>query len=129
MKLCSLELASLTDGGMKDYFGAVREREKAYARLLKDYPCLRLFLTRAKRETDPQAKEACRESMAGFSSLEEELKARMDYSRFRPEADPEKVSAMVEHTIEALTAEEPGPEAFIRELSGYLDMLERLCCK
>ena len=134
VKLCCLELASLREGEKKDYFEALREREKAFLGLLKAYPGIRLFLARAKRETDPQAREACRESMESYRLLEADIRERMDYSRFVPGADPEKISAILEYTNEALAAEatpeaEAGTAMLRDKLSGYLDMLEGLCCR
>ena len=132
VKLYSLELADVLSSDMNDYFSLVREREKAVCGILKTYPAMELFLLRAGREDHPEAAEATRESVETLKQLNEKLLAKADFSHFKKEAEPVRIKAMVEYTIQSLLTSELArgtysPDALFSEIRKYLEMLEKLC--
>ncbi|MCI6553285.1 MAG: TetR/AcrR family transcriptional regulator [Lachnospiraceae bacterium] len=134
VRFMTLELSGCTVGGEDDFFALVQRIENAKLQILKNYPYMQLFIDSVRQEGAPEAVSATEEKRDALAGVREAILERADLSRFRPEADPDKLSRMIEYILQGVMAENfrSGsfqPHRMYEEIGGYLLMLKRLAYK
>ncbi len=116
VKYIILELSTVMDEDVKDFFEIVKQIEFTKMRITKNYPYMMQFIERASRETDQDVIE---HNKADYDIITEKF-----HSLF-------KNGEIVQYTIAGIEKDksmkgETDPEATYREIRNYLDFMKNL---
>lgn len=130
-RFMSLELSTCVNKEEDDFFVLIEKMESAKMQVLKNYPYMQLFLDSTASENVKEALLATEERKDMLAQAREEILSRADYSRFRREADAEKIKSMIDYTVRGLMEEHflSGsfhPDMMNEEIRAYLRMLKKL---
>ncbi len=128
VKYMLLELSTVVDESVTDYFEMVRQIEQARTRVRKNYPYLSDFLKAAEYESDETmvqktaaARQIYRERMDGL------LKGA-EIENIPDRARRERIKKMLAYSIEGIAREKRGADsdAVFREIKAYIDLVRDL---
>lgn len=130
-RFMSMEIKAAVDTEETDFFVLHRQIETGRLQVLKNYPCMQLFLERCEKEDVKEALLSVEEKKKELSSLYEALEAQADFSAYPKEISAEKLRHILQYTLRNLMEEKflTGSfqaELFYEESVSYLDFLEML---
>lgn len=124
-----LELSSVANGKETNYFEIYKQVESAKLAVLKNYPCMQLFLNSVMAENQDEISLEIAQKRYDYQEFYKGIFERADYSRFIPVVDVEKMDKIIEYTIKGLMSEFDEPEKLTKEIIAYLEMLKRVCTR
>ncbi len=129
-----LEMSTGVDRRETDYFTLLNEVEVSKLKASKNYPYMQQFLNSLYQEEDPEAQEATKDQRASLTDHYSKMMDRADTSRFRPEADVNRIGRMIHITLSGLMSESIRrgsyqPELFYTEAKQYLGMIHNMTYK
>lgn len=131
VKYTMLELSTGVVKNETDYFELIWQMRTAQLQVMRTYPYMLLFLNESKREDVSEALAATGEKRSVLTNQYEQIIRRTDLAKFKKEVDVEKLTRMIEFTVdgllmEAFTNGTFQPELFGGEIRQYLDMTRKL---
>lgn len=131
VKYIILELSTVMDEDVKDFFEIVKQIEFTKMRITKNYPYMMQFIERASRETDQDVIE---HNKADYDIITEKFHSLFkngEIANVEEKANREKIKKMVQYTIAGIEKDksmkgETDPEATYREIRNYLDFMKNL---
>lgn len=131
VKYLMLELSTGVSKGETDYFDLVRQIREAELQVMYNYPYMLQFLNESKKENVSEALMATEDKRGVLPHQYNQLMRRADLSHFKPETDIEKLTKMIELTVQGLMTErfvngDFQPELFGEEIDKYLIMLKKM---
>lgn len=131
VRFMNLELRTYVDSKETDLFEILKQVEFARMHVLKGYPRMQQFLSRASRETDEEAFAVIEDKKIALEETYRTIYSQIDYSTLPAGVDGEKLRKMMEFTIKGLMEEEFlkeefQPEELYQEICAYLDMEKKL---
>lgn len=132
VKYLTLELSTGVSRGAADYFELMHQIRSSELQVMRNYPYMLQFLKESKKEDVSEALLAIEDKRGVLSHQYNQIMRRADLSKFKPEADVERVTRMIELTVNGLMTEQFvnesfQPELFLEEIEKYLTMLKKLC--
>lgn len=129
-----LEISTSVDRRETDYFTLLNEMEAAKLKASKNYPYMQQFLNSIYEEEEAEALEATKEQRDSLTGTYRKQMDRADTSRFRPEADVNRIGRMIHITLSGLMSESIRrgsyqPELFYTEAKQYLGMINTISYK
>lgn len=126
-----LELSACGGKDGDDFFELWKRMEGAKLLVLKNYPYMQEFIDSTRYEDVKEALYATEMKKGALEAVREEILSHADLSRFRPEADVERVKIMLEHTIRGILSESfrEGtfqPNIMQSEINAYLQMMKEI---
>lgn len=127
-----LELSTGVSAKETDYFELLLQIKRAQLKAMKNYPHMLRFLNRSRVESAGEALTETEDKRALLPGHYGEIMGRADLSRFKKGADVEKISKVLEFTMDGIMEEQIGsgafqPEAYYEEVKQYLSMLKKIC--
>ncbi len=134
VRFMKLELTTGVDASERDYFEIRKQIEFCKMQILKNYPYMQQFLDRSKTEDVKEALLAIENQRKELSELYGNILGRADREKFKDGVDYSKLDAMINYTIRGIMTERFfeasfHPEMLHEEVSGYLDMLQKISYK
>ncbi len=132
VKYEQLEISTTVGRGETDYFRMREQLLRARVSCMRGYPWLMLFLDRADREENEEARDAIRTQVIAHAQQLRELLERSDTSQFRPEADRHLVDRILSDTFRAILEDtlrrrEDVPDSCLQACGEVLSMMQKLC--
>lgn len=126
-----LELSACGGKDGDDFFELWKRMEGAKLLVLKNYPYMQEFIDRTRYEDVKEALYAIEPKKNTLEEQREEILSHADLSRFRPEADVERIKRMLNCTIKGLLNEsfQEGtfhPNMLQAEINEYLQMMKKM---
>lgn len=133
-RFMKLELTTGVLSSADDYFEIRKQIEFAKMQVLRNYPCMQLFLERCACEDVNEALMATERQRSVLSDVYAVLKNQADRSRFSPDVSYEKLDTMLDYTISGLMNAHFRdasfqPEMLYEETASYLEMMKRITYK
>ena len=129
VKYIILELSTVMDEDVKDYFEIVKQIEFTKMRITKNYPHMMMFMEQAMKETDAEVLEHIAEDRRIILERFTSLLKDSEIAGVDDKSQKEKIKKMVQYTVAGITREnglETDPEATFREIRNYLDFMRGL---
>lgn len=132
VKYLSLELSTGVSRGAADYFELLGQIQACELKAVRSYPYMLQFLKESRKENVSEALLAVEDKRGALSHQYGQIMRRAELEKFRPGVDVERLTKMIELTVDGLMTEQfvSGgfqPELFLEEVGSYLDMLKKLC--
>ena len=126
-----LELSTTVSKGETDYFELVWQIWQAQLQVMHNYPYMLLFLNESKKEDVSEALVATEEKRGVLSHQLGQIMRRADITQFKQGIDIDKLTKMMQYTLNGLLEEQfyAGafqPELFGEEVKGYLGLLKKM---
>lgn len=134
VRFMSLELKAAVDDKETNFFALLKQIETGKLQVLKNYPCMQLFLDKCSTENTKEALLAIEEKKNELTGLYESFDARADLGRLSADSDPVKLRNILRYTLKNLTEERFLTGSFQAELLyeesiAYIAFLEKLSGK
>lgn len=134
VKYMTLELSNLVNFGETDYFQVRKQMEYSKLQVMKNYPYMQMFLSRALLEEGTDFDASIKEKIIAYGETNSTMLGKVDTSLFKDNVDLVKLYKIVELTIEGLMKEafrssNPSPDALYKETVTYFDLLKGLTYK
>lgn len=134
IRFMALELSTGVSRDEDDYFALFRQMEAAKLQVLKNYPYMQQFIDSTEYENVKEALLATEEKKYTLREARENIIKRADLSRFCPGADVEKLTSILNYTIQGIMKKSFfeasfQPEMIYEEINSYLDMMKTLSYK
>ena len=131
VRYMTLELKTAVDVKETDPFEILKQVEQARMQVMKGYPYMQQFLTRAVSEDVGEALAAVAKLKEDFAETNAKIRARMDFSGLPSGVDGDCLIQMLEFTRQGLENESvrmasPRPDTLYREIIYRIDMLRTL---
>ena len=131
VRFMSLELKAAVDDNETDFFALHKQIEAGKLQVLKNYPCMQLFLEKCNTENIKEALLAVEEKKNELSALYESFDARTDFSPLPADADTVKLRNILRYTLKNLMEEcfltgSFRAELLYEENIAYIAFLEKL---
>lgn len=131
VRFMSMELKAAVDAEEHNFFTLQKQLEAGRLQVLKNYPCMQLFLEKCNTENTKEAIEAIEEKKKEFADLYEAFGAQADFSLLPSGTDTEKLQNMLRYTLKNLMEEHFLSGSFQVELLyqeniAYITFLEKL---
>ena len=131
VRFMSLELKAAVDDKESNFFTLQKQIESGKLQVLKNYPCMQLFLEKCNTENTKEALLAIEEKKNELTGLYESFDAQADLSRLSADTDPEKLRNILRYTLKNLMEERFLTGSFQAELLyeesvAYIAFLEKL---
>lgn len=131
VRFMSLELKAAVDDKETNFFTLQKQIEAGKLQVLKNYPCMQLFLEKCNTENTKEALLAIEEKKNEFTGLYESFDARADLDRLSADTDPEKLRNILRYTLKNLMEERFLTGSFQAELLyeeniAYIAFIEKL---
>lgn len=131
VRFMSLELKAAVDDKETNFFTLQKQIEAGKLQVLKNYPCMQLFLEKCNTENTKEALLAIEEKKNEFTGLYESFDARADLGRLSADTDPEKLRNILRYTLKNLMEERFLTGSFQAELLyeeniAYIAFIEKL---
>lgn len=132
VRFMSLELKAAVDDKETNFFALQKQIENGKLQVLKNYPCMQLFLEKCNTENTKEALLAIEEKKNEFTALYESFDAQADFGRLSADMDPAKLRNILRYTLKNLMEERFLTDSFQAELLyeesiAYIAFLEKLC--
>jgi AcrR family transcriptional regulator len=134
VRYMKMETANAADTKETDYFAILKNLETAKLAVMKKFPYMQQFLSSLEQEGYGEAAEAVKTHRASLHTLYQDSLKKADYTRFRPEAEAERIGKLTTMMLRDLLLGNMRsgafkPEQYHSEAVAYLDMLRRLVNK
>lgn len=134
VRYMTLELTTSVNAKETDYFEILTQIEVAKLQVLKNYPYMQQFINTSLKEDVKEALFATEERRSALPDLYGNILARADRTKFKKEAEFEKINKIVAYTLAGMMSESFKEDAFQpeqlhTEVLGYLKMLKKLTYK
>ena len=131
VRFMSLELKAAVDDNETDFFFFFKQIEAGKLQVLKNYPCMQLFLEKCNTENIKEALLAVEEKKNELSALYESFDARTDFSPLPADTDTVKLRNILRYTLKNLMEEcfltgSFQAELLYEENIAYIAFLEKL---
>lgn len=131
VRFMSLELKAAVDDKETNFFALQKQIENGKLQVLKNYPCMQLFLEKCNTENTKEALLAIEEKKNEFTALYESFDAQADFGRLSADMDPAKLRNILRYTLKNLMEERFLTGSFQAELLyeesiAYIAFLEKL---
>lgn len=133
VRFMSLELKAAVDDKETNFFTLQKQIQSGKLQVLKNYPCMQLFLEKCSTENTKEALLAIEEKKNELTALYESFDARADFGRLPTDTDPVKLRNILHYTLKNLMEERFLTGSFQAELLyeesiAYIAFLEKLSC-
>lgn len=130
VRFMSLEVKAAVDAEETNFFTLLKQIETGRLQVLKNYPCMQLFLEKCSAEDTEEALLATCEKKKELAGLYESIYAQADFSALPAGADSAKLQNVLRYTLKNLMEEHflSGSlqmEALYRENISYIEFLEK----
>ena len=134
VRFMSLELKAAVDDKETNFFALLKQIETGKLQVLKNYPCMQLFLDKCNTENTKEALLAIEEKKNELTDLYESFDARADLGKLSADSDPVKLRNILRYTLKNLMEERFLTGSFQAELLyeesiAYIAFLEKLSGK
>lgn len=134
VRFMSMELKAAVDAKETNFFTLQKQLETGRLQVLKNYPCMQLFLEKCNVEDTKEALIAIEEKKKEFVGLYEAFDAQADFSALPAGTDSAKLRAVLRYTLKSLMEEhfQSGTlqvELLYKENIAYITFLEGLFTK
>ncbi len=128
VKYMLLELSTVVDESVTDYFEMVRQIEQARARVRKNYPYLSDFLRAAECESDETMVQKTAAARQIYQERMDGLLKGAEIENIPDRARRERIKKMLAYSIEGIAREKRGADsdAVFREIKAYIDLVRDL---
>lgn len=131
VRFMSLELKAAVDDKETNFFALQKQIEAGKLQVLKNYPCMQLFLEKCNTENTKEALLAIEEKKNELTGLYEAFDAQADFSLLPAETDSAKLRNILRYTLKNLMEERFLTGSFQAELLyeeniSYIGFLEKL---
>ena len=128
VKYMLLELSTVVDESVTDYFEMVRQIEQARARVRKNYPYLSDFLKAAECESDETMVQKTAAARQIYQERMDGLLKGAEIENIPDRARRERIKKMLAYSIEGIAREKRGADsdAVFREIKAYIDLVRDL---
>ena len=129
----SMELKASVNEKETNFFILQKQIEAGRLQVLKNYPCMQLFLEKCNTETITEALSAIEEKKKELTDLYKSFDAQADFSRFSPDTDAVKLRKILHYTLKNLMEDHFLAGSFQTELLfeeniAYIEFLEKIFC-
>lgn len=126
-----LELSREVDRSETNFFALTKQMEQARMQVMKLYPFMQQFLNTGMKENCAEAVAQIEEKRMDYEERMRAYAMQVDYSIFPGIGDADRMTRLVQYTIDGITAEMSGrrdftPEKLYQEICEYIDMLQRM---
>ena len=130
VRFMSMELKAAVNAKETNYFTLQKQMEAGRLQVLKNYPCMQLFLEKCNAENTPEALTAIEEKKRELTDLYDAFDAQADFSHLPAETDAVKLRHILRYTLKSLMEERFLTGSFQAELLyqenvAYIEFLER----
>ncbi|MDE6950025.1 MAG: TetR/AcrR family transcriptional regulator [Lachnospiraceae bacterium] len=134
VRFMSMELKASVDANETNFFTLQKQIETGRLQVLKNYPCMQLFLEKCNVETTKEALLAVEEKKEELAALYDSFNAQIDFSLLPEGTDTAKLQNMLRYTLKNLMEEQfllgsLQPEMLYQENTSYITFLENLFAK
>ena len=129
VKYMMLELSTVIDESVTDYFEMIHQIEHVKARVRKNYPYMSEFLKSAEYESDEAIAQKTAEVRQIYRERMEGLLKGAEIGTVPDRAKRERIKKMLTYSIEGIAREKQGsdPDAVYREIKTYIDLVRDMC--
>lgn len=134
VRFMSMELKAAVNDRETNFFALQKQIEAGKLQVLKNYPCMQLFLEKCNAENTKEALLAIEEKKNELAGLYESFDAQIDFSRLPADTDTVKLRNILRYTLKNLMEERFLTDSFQAELLyseniSYIAFLEKLLDK
>ena len=134
VRFMSMELKAAVDTKETNFFALQKQMENGRLQVLKNYPCMQLFLVKCGIENTKEALLATEEKKKELADLYEAFDAQADLSALPAGTDTAKLRSILRYTLKSLMEERFlngsfQAELLYRENIAYIAFLEGLFAK
>lgn len=127
-----LELSTGVSPKETDYFELLLQIKQAQLKAMKNYPHMLRFLNKSRVENAEEALTETQEKRRVLPEQYAEIMGRADLARFKKGAEVEKISKVLEFTMDGIMEEQFGngsfrPEDYYEEVKQYLTLIKKFC--
>ncbi len=131
VKYMTLELSTGVDKDETDYFKLFWQMKQAQIQVMYTYPYMLQFLNESKKEDVSEALIETEEKRSVLPELYSQILKRADSSLFKNSVDQEKLTKMIDYTLNGLMTDkflagEFQSEQYAKEVKQYLDMYQKM---
>lgn len=131
VKYLMLELSTGVARQETDYFDLIDQMRLSGLQVMYNYPYMIQFLNESRKENVSEALVATEDKRGVLFHQYNQIMRRADLSKFRPEADVEKLTKIIVLTINGLMTEQFvngsfQPDLFSEEVEKYLALIKKL---
>ncbi|MBO5056146.1 MAG: TetR/AcrR family transcriptional regulator [Lachnospiraceae bacterium] len=131
VKYMMLELSTGVAKGETDYFDLLWQVRAVQIQVMHNYPYMLQFLNESKKENVKEALEATEDKRGVLSHQYNQIMRRADLSRLKKDVDVERLTKMIDLTVNGLLSEQFfnesfQPDLFAEEAKQYFAMLKKL---
>lgn len=131
VRYMSLELKAAVSPTETDFFSLQKQMEAGRLQVLKNYPCMQLFLEKCNHENMCEALLATEEKKQEFAALCDSFDAQADPNLLPVGTDIQKLRNILRYAFRCRMADcfasgSFQPEMFYRENIAYIEFLEKL---
>lgn len=125
VKYMMLELSTVVDERVTDYFEMVRQIEQVKARVRKTYPYMPEFLNQAEFESDTAVTQKTAQVRQVYWERMDGLLKNTEMEAVPDKARRERIKSMLTYSIEGIAREKQGtePDAVYREIKTYIELM------
>lgn len=125
VKYMLLELSTVVDENVTDFFEMVRQIEQAKARVRKNYPYLSDFLKAAECESDEIMMQKTAEARQVYQERMDSLLKGVEIEHIPDRIRRERIKKMLIYSIEGIAREKRGADSdtMYREIKAYIDLV------
>lgn len=130
VRFMSMELKAAVNNEETNFFALQKQIEAGKLQVLKNYPCMQLFLEKCNAENTKEALLAIEEKKNELAGLYESFDAQADFSRLPADTDSAKLRNILRYTLKSLMEERFLTDSFQAELFyeesiAYIAFLEK----
>lgn len=134
VRFMSMELRAAVDAEETNFFTLHKQIETGRMQVLKNYPCMQLFLEKCNAETAAEALTATCEKKKELAELYDSFDAQADLSLLPADTDTAKLQNILRYTLKNLMEDHFADgcfqvEALYQENIAYIEFLEKLFTK
>lgn len=134
VKYMMLELSTGVAKGETDYFDLLWQVQAAQIQVMHNYPYMLQFLNESKKENVKEALEATEDKRGVLPHQYNQIMRRADSGRLKKDVDIERLTKMIDLTVNGLLSEQFfnesfQPDLFAEEVKQYFAMLKKLSCE
>ncbi|MDD2971291.1 MAG: TetR/AcrR family transcriptional regulator [Lachnospiraceae bacterium] len=129
IKYLAIELYQIVSINEHDYFELIRQTQQAHLRVMRQYPYLIAFLSKAEEETDPEVVPLIQAKRTERKKEYQKIFDRADMDGWKPGVDTEVARNIIHFTVRGiedayLKSGEFTPEELIERIDEYMNFLK-----
>ena len=134
VKYIQLELSTGVSKKETDYFKLLLQIKQSQLQVMKNYPYMLQFINKSREEDVSEALVETEDKRNVLPEQYAEIMERSDLSKFKQDADVNKLTKVIEYTADGLMTEQFRnasfqPEIYCKEIAQYLEMMKKLSYK